>query len=105
MTEAELDRAVAELAGQLRLYAYHTRDSRGCERGFPDWVIIGPRGLLFRENKSPFGLPSAEQTAVGYVLQALGMDWSIWRPDDLATGQIERELQAIAAPERNATQQ
>ena len=77
MSERDVDEHVRLLARALKLYAYHTRNSIGSEKGFPDWVIIGPGGLLFREDKSASGKLTAEQRAVGYALQALGLDWDV----------------------------
>lgn len=94
MTEAELERNVRRLLQLYGLYGYHTADSRRSAKGWPDWVIIG-RKVLFRELKTAYGVPTGEQRHVGYLLQAAGADWDIWRPLDLASGRIAREMQAI----------
>ena len=96
MTEAELLGHVLELTRWLQLLAYHVPDSRRSAPGFPDLVIVGPNGLLFRELKSTFGRPTAEQTSWGWTIRAGGADWGIWRPLDWDTGQVEAELRAIA---------
>lgn len=95
MSEADLDRNVKQLAGWLKLYAYHTRDSRGSARGFPDWVICGPGGVLFRECKSLTGTLSPDQRAWCNALGPVA-DVSVWRPEDWHNGRIRRELEAIA---------
>lgn len=77
------------------LYGYHTADSRRSAKGFPDWVIVGKR-VLWRELKSAYGMPTAEQRQVGYLLQAAGADWDVWRPLDLVSGRIARELQEVS---------
>ena len=64
-------------------------------RGWPDWVIIGPGGILFRENKSQFGLPSPEQTGILYALRAHGLNVGVWRPTDWELGRIRAEMEAI----------
>jgi hypothetical protein len=98
MTEAHLDQAVKDLARWLRLYAYHTRDSRGSARGFPDWVIAGPGGILYREDKSDTGTLSPDQRAWGVALVAAGGNWSVWRPGDWRSGRVRREMEALAEP-------
>lgn len=97
MTEVELEREVRRLITVYRLQAtaFHVPDSRRMQRGLPDWIIIGHR-VLWRELKSAYGAVSREQRHVGYVLQAAGEDWAVWRPVDLASGRIERELESVA---------
>lgn len=97
MSEAELERAVRDLLKRHGLYGYHTTDSRwSTARGFPDWVIIGRRGILWRELKSPWGQLTPDQRRVRNLLVAAGADWDVWRPADLESGRIDREMSAIA---------
>lgn len=100
MTHAQLDQNVAGLARWLRLYAYHTRNSTGSARGFPDWVLIGPGGILYRENKVPPDTLKPDQRAYGKALTAAGANWGVWRPEDWHTDRIRREMDAIAHPVR-----
>ncbi|MCW2900619.1 MAG: hypothetical protein JWO67_2884, partial [Streptosporangiaceae bacterium] len=51
--------------------------------------------IIFRELKSADGQLTGEQRRVGYLLQAAAQDWAVWRPADLVSGRIERELAAI----------
>ena len=51
MSEDELDDVIREACRVRGLLAYHTHDSRRSEPGFPDWVIVGPGGVIFRECK------------------------------------------------------
>lgn len=97
MSETELDSAVWELTRDFGLFARHVPDSRVIQgtKGFPDWEIIGPRGILWRENKNEFERPTAEQRHVGYLLTMNGQKWGIWRPSDLLSGLIRRELLAL----------
>lgn len=95
VTEAELERAVRGLLKLHRLWGYHPHDSRRSEPGFPDWTIIGLR-VLFRELKTDTGQLTKEQVRVRNMLQAAGEDWSCWRPEDLRSGRIARELAAVA---------
>ena len=96
MTEEELLGRVLELAGWLRLLAYHTHDSRRSPAGFPDLVIAGPRGVIFAELKSGTGGYTAAQKRWRWMLQAGGASYRLWRPGDWASGQIEAQLKAIA---------
>lgn len=97
MTEAQLQQAITDLARWLRLYVYHTRDSRGSARGFPDLVIVGPHGILWRELKSDSGNLAVDQRAWGRALVRAGAGWSVWRPADWHSGRVRRELEALAA--------
>ncbi len=96
MTEAELQEHVRLMCAQLRLYHYHPHDSRRSAPGWPDSVIIGPGGIIFRELKTQTGRLSADQKHVGYLLTAAGLSWAVWRPSDLASGTIGRQLAALA---------
>jgi hypothetical protein len=99
VTETELEKAVRRilaLNGHPRtVYGYHVADSRRSAAGWPDWVIIGGRGVLWRELKSAYGALTAEQRQVGYLLQAAGADWDVWRPLDFVTGRIAQEIAEI----------
>lgn len=96
MTEAELDRAVRQMVREHWLYGFRPDDSRrSTGRGWPDWTIVGRR-LLFRELKTDGGELRPEQSRVRNLLLAAGQDWAVWRPADLASGRIARELAAVA---------
>lgn len=92
-----LEANVLRLMADLGLWGYHTHDSRRSEKGWPDWVILGPSGSLFRELKSERGTLSVEQRRVGSRLLRAGLDWSTWRPSDLFAGTIARQLRGIGA--------
>lgn len=96
MSELELDKEVRRLLKSYGLYGYHTHDSRRSAPGFPDWVIVGSR-VLYRELKAEYGKMSSEQTTVRYLLIAAGADWDVWRPSDLTSGRVARELSALCA--------
>lgn len=96
MREAELDQAVAELCVDLGVHRFHVPDSRRVEfRGFPDLVLWGPRGLIFRELKSDQGRLSREQMRVHETLLDARQDIYVWRPWDLHEGVIDSELRQI----------
>lgn len=79
----------------LRLWAYHTKRSDGSDKGFPDLVIIGPRGVRYRELKSEEGKVTTEQLDVIARLEAAAQDVDVWRPSDWYSGRIQNELAAI----------
>lgn len=93
--ESDLDEVVHTLATWLGLFAYHTRDSRRSAAGFPDWVIAGPGGVIFRENKREDGKLTDDQRAWAQVLTEAGADYELWRPSDAISGRIKAELQRL----------
>lgn len=95
MSEADLDGHVRRLLRDLRLLGYHTHDSRRSEAGFPDWTIVGPGGLLFRELKTRHGVLTSAQSRWRYALEAASADYAVWRPADLIDGRIAAELLAV----------
>lgn len=100
MGEARLQRNVLDLCAWHHLLAYHPYDSRRSRRGFPDLVIVGPRGVLFRELKSDTGRMEPDQTCWGQGLADAGANWSIWRPADWHSGRIRAEIDALTARAR-----
>jgi len=100
LTEAQLQNLIFAMCGRLRLYVYHTFDSRRCARGFPDLVIIGRR-VLWRELKDwkPTSRTSREQGEVLTGLCRAGQDAGVWRPVDWFSGQITAQLMAIRTTE------
>lgn len=97
-----LEANLKELLDDLHLFGYHTRNSIGSVRGWPDWCLLGPGGALFRELKTERGSLTPEQRRVGSKLTAAGLDWGVWRPRDLLDGTITRQLARIAVPPREA---
>jgi len=66
--------------------------------GFPDLFLCGTKGIAFRELKSQYtGRMSSEQTTWKYRLIAAGQDWALWRPSDLESGRIDRELDQLSS--------
>lgn len=96
MTEAQLLAEITRAAKALGIMAFHVPDSRGMAPGFPDLVLAGWHGTLFRELKADYEQPTSAQREAGYRLQASGLDWALWRPADLASGTVQRELEEIA---------
>ncbi|HEV2256109.1 MAG TPA: VRR-NUC domain-containing protein [Streptosporangiaceae bacterium] len=91
-----LDAHVRRLVADLGLLRYHTHDARRSPKGFPDLVLAGPGGVLFRELKTQRGQPTPEQQQWLDALAAANADVDIWRPADLLSRRIARELANIA---------
>ncbi len=75
-----LEANVRDLMNGLHLWGWHPRISIGSKRGWPDWVILGPNGALFRELKTQRGDLSIDQRSVGSKLTRAGLSWCVWRP-------------------------
>jgi hypothetical protein len=95
MSEAELEIHVRALIKDLGLLGYHTRDSRGSAHGFPDWVIVG-RSVIYRELKTAKGRVTDSQAEWLHALVRAEQDACVWRPADLLSGLIGRQLAKLA---------
>jgi hypothetical protein len=96
MAEAELQEQIRTMCAGLGLAVQHIHDPRrSWLPGWPDLVIIGNR-VLWRELKSETGSLSPDQRRVGSLITRAGGNWSTWRPRDLMSGVIARQLQEIA---------
>jgi hypothetical protein len=94
MTHTELQLLVTTSRARGLTHIHHCRMT-GSQRGFPDLVLIGARGIRYRELKVPPDGLTSEQRAIGYRILAAGGDWAVWTPEDWASGLIERELDDI----------
>lgn len=84
-----------ELAQYLRYeLRYHNPDSRRSQAGFPDLVLgsLSRKRVLFRELKTDTGRVRAAQALCLKILSFAGLDAGVWRPKDLLSGRIQREL-------------
>lgn len=95
MTEQQLQAAVIDMCKIYGIACYHTYNSRRSVPGWPDLALCGPRGFITRELKSEYGKTTPEQEQWGWMLREAAVSWDVWRPDDLRSGRIQRELQAI----------
>jgi hypothetical protein len=98
MTERELEDQVRKLIKDLGLKGFHVwqQHAQRADRGFPDWVIAGPGGHIFRELKRESESPSPRQEEWLALLAWGGGDVGVWRPSDLISGRIAAELIAIS---------
>lgn len=96
-SERDFGLEVEDLIKQLGLRYYHTFRAQHSVAGFPDYYIISPKGngKLIRELKREGFNPTPAQDEWLAMLAANGEDVGVWRPTDLLSGRIVRELQAI----------
>jgi hypothetical protein len=94
MTEAEFQKLVVALCKALGLLWHHCANARTCtgDRGLPDLVVAGPAGILLVELKSEDGVTTGDQD--WWLWQAGGFG-RLWRPSDLASGLVRKELGAL----------
>ncbi len=65
-------------------------------KGFPDLVIVGPGGQLYRETKGEREPSTPEQRVwAARLLASHGADYAVWRPSDWDSGLIEAQLQSL----------
>ena len=93
--ERDFQASVVSLAKLHGLLAYHTHDSRRSEPGFPDLVIVGPNGVLYRELKTMTGRVHPNQQKWIRALADAGADVAVWRPDQWPD-EIQSEIKAVA---------
>ncbi|MCQ9367356.1 VRR-NUC domain-containing protein [Brevibacterium sp. 91QC2O2] len=93
-TEAQFQSQVVAMARSLGWMSYHTHDSRRSDPGFPDLCLVHPgrARVMWRELKTETGrLRPAQRDWLGALADA-GQDAGVWRPSDLVSGRIGREL-------------
>ena len=94
LSEKSFQDDVLELAKRLGVLAYHVYDSRRSVPGFPDLVLVGEHGVLWRELKTRTGRVTSDQARWLAALQAAGQDAGVWRPEDWPDRIVE-EIRAI----------
>jgi hypothetical protein len=102
MTEAELYESTRELCRWLRVLVYHAYNSRRSEPSWPDLVLVGASGLLFRELKAGRGRLTRDQAMWLDRLDAAGADADVWRPIDWPD-RIHAEIARITTTHRKET--
>ena len=93
MLEVDFQQAVQDLCKTLGLLYYHTHNSRRSVPGFPDLVIVGPCGVLWRELKTERGRVTRDQQKWIDGLREAGENVAVWRPSDMP--RIPGELAAL----------
>ena len=89
-----LQQEIVKACVLMKLHVHYC-GMRHSQPGWPDLVIVGTRGVLFRELKVPPDQLNSAQRALGYNLLASGMNWAVWTPDDLASCKIIGEIKDI----------
>lgn len=95
MNEQRLQAAVIDMCKIFGIACYHTYNSQRSAPGWPDLALCGARRFITRELKSEYGKVTPEQEHWGWMLRQAGIGWEVWRPDDLRSGRIQRELLEI----------
>lgn len=93
ISEKAFQNKILAMCNWMGLRAYHVYDSRQSAPGFPDLVIVGPKGVIFAELKSATGKLSNHQRDWLRDLHTAGQKTFVWRPADWPT--IERELRSL----------
>lgn len=93
VSEADFMSKVRALCRFYGVTAYHTHNSVRSDPGFPDLVLVGSKGVLYRELKTETGRVTAMQKHWISILQAAGQDADVWRPSDI--DRIKSELKAL----------
>lgn len=100
MTENELQNEVIKLLNaRPELLWCHYPDSRKQQgtKGFPDFVIVGPHGILWRELKQRhLSKLEGNQVRWKYALTAARQNFAVWTEWDLLSGGIAMALDRIA---------
>ena len=104
MTEDALKAEVLKQCKALGLRTAHFRPAKtkdgwrtpveGDGKGWPDLIIVGRR-LIVRELKQDARYPDPNQRMWITALAEAGVDVDVWRPRDLVSGRIGRELRAV----------
>lgn len=81
MLEAEFQSRIVECATLHRVETFHVNLSIRSEPGWPDLVLVGANGALFRELKKQDGKVTPAQTFWLGILEDAGLDTGVWRPD------------------------
>ena len=94
MTHNELVGKILARAAELKLLAHYCGDSRKCKgaAGFPDLVIAGATGVIFREVKTGSGETTPQQDLWGWTIGRVGGSWHVWTEARWIDGTIEYEL-------------
>lgn len=98
MSERELQAKVRGLCADLGLMVQHYENSlegRCWVRGDPDLRIYGA-GVLYRELKNMHEVTTSAQRVFGAAVLRAGINWAVWRPEQLLDGTITAELMSIS---------
>jgi hypothetical protein len=94
--EIELQREVAKRCLRYEVDMHHTHQPLQDRAGWVDLALLGTKRVMFRELKTRTGKVSPAQKRTGDRLIAAGLDYAVWRPADLESGRVDRELAALS---------
>jgi hypothetical protein len=95
VTEEQFQATVIAMCKLFAVAWYHPFFSRRSAAGWPDLALCGDNGFLLRELKTEKGRLTKDQQAWGSRLRNAGVSWDVWRPADLNSGRIQKEIEAI----------
>lgn len=97
MTEDAYLSEVYRIADDADVFVHHCNDPRRCHgTGFLDLVLIGSRGVIWREVKAGYGHSTTpSQTSILYRLRGSGHDARVWKTADLLGGIVADEIARI----------
>lgn len=90
-----MQQMVEQVASLHGVAAFHSAISIRSNPGFPDLVLVGPGGVLFRELKIDGGRVSEHQKFWIAALREGGADAGLWWEADWRSGLILREIKAL----------
>lgn len=96
MTENQLLREVMKLCGRHDVELDHRYQPVQDRAGWPDCSLLGTSAAAFRELKTATGRLSLAQRRTGERMRVAGLDFDVWRPEDLESGRIEAEIAALS---------
>lgn len=104
LAESVVQEHISQVCAWLNIAHYHTKDSRGSDRGMLDSICIGPGGARAFEAKDDDGKLTEEQTLWMWLIESVGIKAMVVRPADTRSrpgelggkSLIQRELEQIA---------
>lgn len=93
MIERDFGLAVEQLCRYVGVRYYHSWSSKHSAPGWPDYAFVtADDRFLMRELKTERGKLTEAQRQWLKDLQRAGVNADVWRPSDLHSGRIQREL-------------
>lgn len=94
VNERQIQAVITRMCDDRGLYWKDEPDSRRSKKGWVDLVILG-NGALFVEVKADTGRRTREQIDMSLKLVFAGLQYRLWREEDLRSGVVEDELNKL----------
>ena len=95
-TETSKIREIISIAEEYGCLAFHDWNPRLDTPGFPDLVIVGPYGTIFRELKADkWSAITKAQKRWLHLFHASGLDAGFWYYKDVEDGRVRSEIAAL----------